>query len=109
MTPRCRIVLEALLVHLVDYGVEAFSSASNNVLRGIAEAALIAQPQVAADEDNFLIVRPGLPLDVGAQLVVPPLPALLADSAWERLCDHAPLTLALRFYQPAAQTCTCYQ
>lgn len=40
--------------------------------------ALVAQPPVRLDEDVLLAPRPGVALDLWAQLVVPALPALLA-------------------------------
>ena len=70
---------------------------------------LVADFQVKADEDELLTVRPCLPLDVRPQLIVPPLSALLPNSARKCLCYYAPLPLSLRFHQAAAELCVCYQ
>lgn len=69
-------------------------------------------PSPSSPPATRLIVRPGVPLDVRAQLVVPALAALLADAAGEVGGHSAPAALAMLLHQPAGGTlqggcCVC--
>lgn len=50
----------------------------------------VAQPFVGLVDDAVLLLRPRGLLHLGVEVVVPPLAALLADSALEVLGDHGP-------------------
>ena len=52
------------------------------------------------DDDALFFHAPGIPVDLGVELVMPPLSALLANAAREEGGDEAPLPLTILFYQP---------
>jgi hypothetical protein len=62
---------------------------------------VVAQLLVCGNELRLLGGVPGIALDVRAQLVVPPLAALLADAAWKATGNKAPVAFAVLLDQPA--------
>ena len=56
---------------------------------------------VSCNNNALLFHAPGISVDLGIELVVPPLPALLADAAREKGGDEAPLPLAILLNKPA--------
>lgn len=60
-----------------------------------AKNVLVANSSVGLNKDGFLLIGPGLPFYVRAQLVVPSFPALLSYPARKVPCNRAPLSLPL--------------
>lgn len=56
--------------------------------------------------DALFFHAPSIAVDVGVQLMVPPLPALLANAASEEGGYEAPLTLSILVNHPACTTQT---
>ena len=56
---------------------------------------------MCGNNDALLFHAPGIAVDLGVELVVPPLSALLANAAREEGGDEAPLPLAILLDQPA--------
>ena len=67
------------------------------------ETGAVSARHVPANPGTCLVFSPRIFLDVRAELVVPPLPALLADAPWEVLSDGAPAALPMLINQPAAE------
>jgi hypothetical protein len=61
---------------------------------------------VGFDELKLLFVRPGIPADVGSQLVVPPFTTLLSNAARKVCRDGAPAALTVCLNEPAKSTDT---
>ena len=61
----------------------------------------VARLLVRRDEQRLLRLGPRAALDVRAQVVVPPLAALLADAPVQHPRDRAPLARAVLIHQPA--------
>ena len=61
----------------------------------------VAQPSVGSNEVLLLLIGPSIALDIGAQLIVPPLPALLADAPSELPGNLAPVALPAGAHQSA--------
>lgn len=59
---------------------------------------------MSLNKDVLLGIRPGIPSDVRAKLIVPALTALFAYPPWEVPSDDTPLSLAFCFHQPASIT-----
>lgn len=64
---------------------------------------LVANPSVSINEDGLLLVCPGLPLDIRAKLVVPPLSALLPYTAGKVGCDRTPLAFSFCLDEPVTE------
>ena len=99
-------------LHLAVCGVLAAQGRVPVVLDGILCAPVddlgnvcpaVAHALVLGDELGLLALAPGVPLDVGPQLVVPALATLLADAPREVLGDDGPVALAMLTYQPVQQ------
>ena len=56
---------------------------------------------VRCNNNALLFYAPGIAVDLGVELMVPPLPTLLADTAREEGGDEAPLPLTVLLHQPA--------
>lgn len=56
---------------------------------------------VRCNNDALFFHAPGITVDLGVELVVPPLPALLANTTREEGGDEAPLPLTIFLNQPA--------
>jgi hypothetical protein len=85
-----------LLLHLefsLDGGVEVILDvivcSSRKVLGDLSP--LVAELLVSSDDDLIFLLSPLASLDVGIEMVVPSLSALLADSAGELARDDAPV------------------
>ena len=61
---------------------------------------LVADALVGLNQQRLLSGLPGVALDVGPQLVVPPLPALLADAPSKVPRNQAPVALTVLPDQP---------
>ena len=60
----------------------------------------VAAPRVRPDQRRLLALRPGFFFDVGPQLVVPALAALLAHAAGEQGGEGGPVALAVDGDEP---------
>ncbi len=56
---------------------------------------------MCCDYDALLFHAPGIPVDLGVELVVPSLPTLLANAPREKGRDQAPLPFTILLHQPA--------
>jgi len=66
----------------------------------------VAHILVGSNQQDLLCMCPSIPPDVWSQLIVPTLPALFADSPWERLSNKAPAAFSMLLHQPAQETLT---
>lgn len=60
----------------------------------------VAASRVRPDERGLLALRPGGPADVGPELVVPALAALLSHAPWEQRGERGPVSLAVDGDEP---------
>lgn len=60
----------------------------------------VADLPVSFDKVAFLLMSPALLVDVGPQLVVPPLPELLADAAFKLWQQFTPAAHTMLLDQP---------
>lgn len=57
---------------------------------------------VRCNNDLLFLHAPGISVDLRVELMVPPLPTLLANTALEECGDEAPLTLTILVHKPKA-------
>ncbi len=60
---------------------------------------LVAESPMVEIQDPLFVLAPGDLLNLRVQMVVPSLPALLADPSWQVLCYLSPLLGAIGFNQ----------